>query len=91
MRRTWVRQFVLFLGGWLLVGLSALAVVGIRDPIQYLVVMYVGFLLAVEYSEPPFERPVWHRRLDWVSVAGLLVFVYVAVDWVLTVTGVSLL
>lgn len=87
----WAHRFALFLGGWILLGIGTALALGMVDPLLYFVIAYVGFVLAVEYSEPLYGRPDWHRRLRWVTLLGLLAFGYAVVDWVERVTGTSLL
>lgn len=87
----WTHRFALFLSGWLLLGAGTALTLGMTDPLLHFVITYVGFVLAVEYSEPPTERPVWHRRLRWVTLLGLLAFGFTVADWVERVTGAPLL
>lgn len=91
MTHNWRNRFGLFLVAWLVAGGVLLAALGLWDPMLYFVIAAVGFFLAMEYSEPRGERPVWHRRLRWVGVAILLVFANIVVTWVERVAGVSLL
>jgi hypothetical protein len=86
----WRRPFGRFLVGWLLAGAGLLAALGLWDVQLYFVIAAVGFLLAVEYSEPLGHRPKGHRRLRWVSLGVLLVFANIVVSWIQNVTGVSL-
>lgn len=91
METSWRTTFGLFLVGWLVVGAALLASLELLEPLLYFVIAAVGFLLAVEYSEPSDHRPTWHRRLRWVSLAILLVFANIVVRWTENTTGISLL
>lgn len=84
-------RFSVCLSVWLLGSLVGLIALNLWNPLLYFLVAYTGFLVAVEYSEPLGDRPTWHRRMDWVVVAGFFVFVRLAVSWVEQVTGTSLL
>lgn len=87
----WAQQFALSFGAWLIASLAVILALELWDPTLYYFAAYVGFLLAVEHSEPQVGRPVWHRRLDVVSVAGLVGFGYVVISWVEQVTGMVIL
>jgi len=75
----------------MLVSLAVILGLEMWDPKLYYFAAYVGFLFAVEYSEPQVSRPTWHHRLDLVSVVGFLGFVYMVVSWLEQVTGIVLL
>jgi len=84
-------RFGISLGGWLLVSGLTLALLGTWSPTLYFVIGTVGVILALEYSEPVTGRPKWHRRVGWVTGVLLLIFVYMAITWVETNVGVSLI
>jgi hypothetical protein len=87
----WATKFGIALGGWLMGGFIILIALGMWDPTLYFIIAFVGFLLATEYSEPPRNRPTWHRRLRWVTLVNLLVFAYIVVRWVEETVGVAIL
>jgi len=90
MATPWLNRFGLFLCGWLLVGVATLFSLGLWDPMFYFMITAVGFLLAMEYSEP-LERPTGHRRLGWLAVLILGVFANIVITWIESTTGIALL
>jgi len=79
------------MGAWLLASSVVILALEMWDPKLYYFAAYVGFLIAIEYSEPQVARPHWHRRLDLISVAGFFGFVYIVIIWIEQVIGAGIL
>ena len=79
------------MGAWLLASLVVVLALEMWGPKLYYFTTYVGFLIAIEYSEPQVDRPHWHRRLDLLSVTGFFGFVYIVITWIEQVIGAGIL
>jgi hypothetical protein len=78
------------LSGWVLASLAVVESLGIADVKLYFILATVGFILAMEYSEPAQHRPVWHTRLRWVTLVLIGGFGYIVLTWVEDVVGISI-
>lgn len=79
------QQFVAGTMAWLL---GAALVLALLDALSYqlfFVVSLIGFLVVIEVTAPFGVRPRWRRRLRWLIVLGLLVFVAIVVYRILSI------
>lgn len=83
------KRFGVLLGGWILVSLTILESLGVGDMKLYFILSTVGFILAMEYSEPSQHRPTWHKRLRWVTSLLVVGFGYIVFRWVEQAVGSS--
>jgi hypothetical protein len=90
MAESWLTRFGFALVGWLVAGVVVLLILGMWNPTLYFIVGFVGFVLAMEYSEPREARPKWHQRLRWVLVLNLMVFTYIVVTSIERAVGVAI-
>lgn len=91
MVETWIKKFGLTFGCWLTTGLALLLALELWDPEFYFIIASVGFVFALEYSEPESDRPTWHRRAGWLLLLDLVVFGNIVITWAENVAGVSIM
>lgn len=74
--RLTLRQFVTAQVAFLLVSPVVLQVLDLFTVETYFVVAYVGFLLLSEVLVPRTREADWWWWVQWIKIAGLLVFAY---------------
>ncbi len=68
------QKIAVALGTWALLVLALLVLFDSLDYAFYYVIAFLGFLFMVGLAGPYIVRPRWKSRLDYVSLAGTLVF-----------------
>ncbi len=82
------RRRRLFLNGQLAWMLSAIVVLALFDALSlelFFLLSLIGLLIVTELTAPVNVTPEWRRRLRWVVLAGLAVFGYIVVRWLVGV------
>ncbi len=80
-RRQWTIQTQ---GIWMLLSLVVLTAFGMLTPEFYFIVCLLGLLGVTLLFAPPYTEPSWWRRLQLVTMLGLVVFGYIVYDRVMT-------
>jgi hypothetical protein len=68
------QQIAIALGLWVMLELALLALFGSLDYAFFYVVAFLGFIVVAALASPYIARPRWKARLDFLAVAGTLVF-----------------
>ena len=79
------RRRRLFLNGQLAWMLSVIFVLALFDALSlelFYVLSLIGLLIVTELTAPVNVTPEWRRRLRWVVLAGLAVFGYIVLRWI---------
>jgi len=83
------QRFALGLLVWCLASALVLSLFGRVTILLIYAVVYVGFLLAAEYSAPASDPPRWHTRLRWVTILGFIGFIGLVINWTLRLLGMQ--
>jgi len=70
-------QFVSGVFAWKLAILLLLVVTGWFSYELFFVTALVGFLIVAELTSPVYIRPEWRRRLRWIILLGIGVFLII--------------
>ena len=82
------RRRRLFLNGQLAWMLSVIVTLALFDALSlelFFLLSLIGLLIVTELTAPVNVTPEWRRRLRWVVLAGLAVFGYIVVRWLVGV------
>ena len=82
------RRRRLFLNGQLAWMLSVIVILALFDALSlelFFLLSLIGLLIVTELTAPVNVTPEWRRRLRWVVLAGLAVFGYIVVRWLVGV------
>ncbi len=79
------QQFIHGQAAWMLATLLLLAVLGSLSLELFFVLSLIGLLVVTELTAPFNVTPEWRSRLKWLTVLGLLGFVFIIFRRVLDV------
>lgn len=71
---------------WMLATVLGLSVLGALTFELFVVVSVIGFMLLTLATAPVNVTPRWRVRLKWPIILGLLVFLYLVLTEIITVT-----
>ena len=70
---------------WMLSVIVLLALFDALSPEIFFFFSLIGLLIVTDLTAPVNVTPEWRRRLRWVVLAGLAVFGYIVVRWIIEV------
>ena len=79
------RRFINGQLGWMLAVIVLLSLFDAFSLEMFFLISLIGLLIVTELTAPVNVTPEWQRRLRRVILAGLLVFGYIVVRWIVDI------
>lgn len=76
---------------WMIAAALVLSLLNSLTYELFFVTSLIGFLVVIQLTAPFRVTPPWRRRLRWITVLGLLIFVMILTRRVLTILPPELL
>lgn len=81
-------QLLVFLfGGWIVLVLAGLALLGSLEIVNFFILCLIGFLIIFDLSGPYTVRPKWKARVKNLTVLGILIFAAIAAVTLIKIIG----
>ena len=79
------RRFINGQLGWMLAVIVLLSLFDAFSLEMFFLISLIGLLIVTELTAPVNVTPEWQRRLRRVILAGLLVFGYIVIRWIVDI------
>ena len=75
---TKIQGLVILFSVWVLITITAMALLGNMDPSIFFIICLLGFLIIFDITGPYTVRPKWKSRVYILTIIGIAIFAIIA-------------